>query len=170
MLGRASSTAISGEVCLIRLNVSTHESDGPFERYPWKYLDNSEIGLRDEVEKAVRTTLGSEFHLDALAMGPGSIEIFVLIGTAYYALSRYKSLVESIELLVSQLKTIVQRFFERMAPMHSIVRATWSPGRGLLAAARTRSSSRSHAALVTWYLVLSHAAMLGALLWLLLEP
>lgn len=154
---------IQGDVCFVRLTV--HSRDGePFEERPWRVLDNSNLRLREEIAAVVRENMGSAFEVRALTVGRGSIEIVVLIGTVYYAISRYKNFVESIELMLKQLKEVVKHFFERSAPMSVTVSASWTPAGGLIAAAPV-ASARSNPAL--WYLIVSHAAMLAVILWLL---
>ena len=161
------SGAVSGDVCFVRLSVDTIDGE-PFEERPWRLLDNSDSRLRGELTSTVHETLGPEFQVRSVTIGRGSIEIVVLIGTTYYAISRYKNFVESIELMVRQVKEVVKRFFERAAPMHVTVSASWTPGNGLAGLATLQddaAAERVNPAL--WYLILSHAAMLAVVLWLL---
>jgi len=116
----------------------------------------------------VHEALGPEFQVQSLTIGRGSIEILILIGTTYYAVSRYKNFIESIELLVRQLKDIVKHFFERAAPMRVTVSAAWTPGNGLASVAAPHDDAAAErVSPALWYLILSHAAMLAVVLWLL---
>jgi len=149
----------------VRLTVCQRGDHPPFE--PWHFLESDNFRLREEVEVAVKETLGGEFALTSLTVGKGSIEIVAIIGTTFYAISRWKSFVESIELMVEQLKRVIRRHLEKASPSHPTITATWTPGRGL-ATITQREPRFERASLVTWYLVLSHALMLIALLALLL--
>jgi hypothetical protein len=84
--------------------------------------------------------------------------------------SRYKSFVESIELMMLQLKQVITRFFST-GPTQVSVQGSWSPGTGLAQTA-TRlhggAGGDSHP-IVVGYLVFSHAAMLATVLWLLVR-
>jgi hypothetical protein len=138
------------------------------DEMPWKILSNSEQRLRKEITSVVKESLGPEFEVRALAVGRGSVEIVILIGTVYYVVSRYKNFVDSIELMVRQLQQAVRHFFEISAPTRVSVSGSWTPGAGLwqagVAPAETPRSS-SHLLLV--YMVISHAGMLVVLVWLL---
>lgn len=163
------SGAFAGDVCFVRLSVHTIDGE-PFEERPWQILDNSDGRLRAEISSAVHEALGPEFQVQSLTIGRGSIEILILIGTTYYAVSRYKNFIESIELMVRQLKDIVKHFFERAAPMRVTVSATWTPGNGLASlAAPHDDAAAERVSPALWYLILSHAAMLAVVLWLLVE-
>lgn len=162
-----SEATISGEVCIVRLTVCQDGDHLPLK--PRHFLENDNFHFREEVEAAVKETLGGEFALTSLTTGKGSIEIVAIIGTTFYAISRWKNFVESIELMVEQLKRVIRRNLERASPSHPTITATWTPGRGLVAVTQRGSEPRyENTSLVTWYLVLSHALMLITLLALLL--
>jgi hypothetical protein len=101
----------------------------------------------------------------------GSLEILIVVGTLYYAVSRYKNFVESIELAVAQMKRIVGSLFERRAPQPAAVRGTWNPGPGMALSGRSLLPGADSGVfgILVWYVVLSHAAMLVVLMWLLLS-
>lgn len=160
---------ISGDVCLVRLCVTGSDSDH-LDEIPWKILGNREHRLREEISGVVKESLGPEFEVRSLAVGRGSIEILVLIGTAYYVVSRYKNFVDSLELMVRQLRQAVRHFFEMSAPTHVSVSGSWIPGPGLLQAEGIPQQARASTdRLVLFYLVISHAGMLALLVWLVIE-
>lgn len=160
---------ISGDVCLVRLTV-TSPNDGPLDEFPLKILGNSEQRLRAELTEAVKQSLGQEFEIRSMTVGRGSVEILVLIGTAYYVVSRYKNFVESMELMVRQVKEVVRRFFERAAPVRVVVSGSWAPVGGVIQSSPLQSDpAEGRNTFVVWYLILSHAGMLIALLWLLVS-
>ncbi len=127
--------------------------------------------LKTEMLHATHQILGPEFDIRSMSIARGSIEIFVTIGAVYYAVSRYKNFVESIELLNKQLAGVVRRFFEErfQRPIVADVFSTWEPGSGLvgLAASDTPFSSAAWAYPLLWYVILSHAALLALFIWLL---
>jgi hypothetical protein len=105
-----------------------------------------------------------------MSIARGSIEILVTIGAVYYAISRYKNFVESIELLASQLTGVVRRFLERAMPIKELaVSATWEPGAGLirLEVEHPVPVAASWAYPLLWYVIVSHAALLVLFIWLL---
>jgi hypothetical protein len=160
---------ISGDVCLVRLSV-TSPDDGLLDDFPMKILGNSELRLRDEIADAVKQSLGQEFEVRSMTIGRGSVEILVLIGTTYYVVSRYKSFVESMELMVRQVKEVVRRYFERTAPMRVLVSGSWTPVGGIIQSSPFQPEPvQARNTFVVWYLILSHAGMLIVLLWLLVK-
>jgi hypothetical protein len=160
------SQVISGDVCLVRLHVTSPEDR--LLDWPTKILGNSEYRLREEISEVVQQSLGPEFEVRSMTVGRGSIEILVLIGTAFYAISRYRSFVESMELLMRQLRKVVRFFFERSAQMSVSVSGSWTPMGGIPGAFSYSLEDQNGNTLILWYLILSHAGMLAVLLWLLI--
>lgn len=165
------SLILSGEVLVVRLTVETGREEG--DQILWDITRKESFRLRDEMADAVHKHMGPEFDVRSMSFARGSVELLVVIGTLYYAVSRYKNFVESIELLVAQLKRVVTGFFDqRLGPSSLIsVQGNWTPGPGLAQAAPRLSGGLigESPGLVVWYLVLSHAAMLAVLLWLLVR-
>jgi hypothetical protein len=159
--------AVSGEVLLIRLNVEMGEESENNDTL-WTIAHREAYRLREDMAATVHEHLGPEFDVRSMSYARGSLEILVVVGTLYYAVSRYKSFVESIELCVAQLRRIVIAFFERRMPTPISVRGTWTPGPGLVQSNAGRLDMGDNG-VVVWYLVLSHAAMLTVILWLLLN-
>jgi hypothetical protein len=160
---------ISGDVCLVRLTV-TSPDDVRLDDFAPKILGNSELRLRDEIADAVKQSLGQEFEVRSMTIGRGSIEILVLIGTAYYVVSRYKNFVESMELMVRQVKGVVRRFFESTLPIRAVVDGSWAPIGGIVQSSPLQPEpGQERNMYVVWYLILSHAGMLTVLLWLLIR-
>lgn len=164
------SLTLSGEVLVVRLIV---EADGAEEDdVLWDTARKESYRLREEIAAAVHKHMGPEFDVRSMSFARGSLELLVVVGTLYYAVSRYKNFVESIELLVAQLKRLVAAFFERRLPGPLAVQGNWTPGPGLIQASPRLSGGMIVAesrGLVIWYLVLSHATMLGVILWLLVR-
>jgi hypothetical protein len=155
---------ISGDVCLVRLSVITSD-EGRLDDLRFS-IDDSR--LREEISKSVKQALGPEFEVRSLAIGRGSIEIMILIGTVYYAISRYKNFVESMELMVQQLKEVVRYFFERTTQARLVVNGSWAPIGSITQSSPLRAEIREGKnTFVVWYLIVSHAGMLAVLLWLL---
>ena len=129
---KRANTILSGEVLSVRFDVASPEDGPPFHQEHWSYLDQAGGKLRHEIAAAVKEQLGPEFDVRSLTFARGSITVLLVVGTVYYAISRYKSFIESVELLVSHLKDLIRRFFERLAPMPVSVSASWTPGPALV--------------------------------------
>lgn len=165
---------VSGDVCLVHISIQS--TDDSIDLQPWAIFADRESLLREEFVGIIRHTLGPEFHMRAMTVGRGSIELLVLVGTAYYAVSRYKNFVESIELMVDQMRNLADRLLARQS--RATASASWTPLPPLLGASRFPSlPSASEVAplalsrldLLTWYLVLTNAAMLSVLVWFLIQ-
>ncbi|MCW3996672.1 MAG: hypothetical protein NWE98_11070 [Candidatus Bathyarchaeota archaeon] len=160
---------LSGDVLSMRFLVSIPD-EREFNGKLWMFLQETRSELEAETKKAVLQTLGPEFEVRDISFKRGSIEILLVIGTVYYAISRYKNFVESIEMLVSQLRRIFSRFFERWGPMPVHVSGNWTPGPAMVRI-ETMMSYRpiDVNTILLWYVLLSHAVLLGVFIWLLLH-
>lgn len=164
-------SVISGAVCTVHIVVN---SDFDPEDRAWHLLSRESYGgrLQSQMLAATHQALGPEFDVRSMSLARGSIEIFVTIGAVYYALSRYKNFVDSIELLASQLAGVVRRFLESevLQPVpQGAVSATWEPGAGLvrLETLEPSPSGIAWAYPLLWYVILSHAALLALFIWLM---
>jgi hypothetical protein len=97
------------------------------------------------------------------------------VGTFYMGFSRYESFIKSVNLLVSQLKSVFRRFFERVNPgppdIDIAVTGSWQPSATVLNARASfnLSSGLDYGIVLLVYLLVSHAVILAALLWLLVR-
>lgn len=167
---RTTSSVLSGAVCTIHIIIKNvdSESEDQVLRGLWHPFSD----LRSEILATTHQVLGPEFDIRSMSLARGSIEIFVTIGAIYYAMSRYKNFVESIELLATQLTGVVRRLLDPMInqPISTIsIWATWEPGPGLI-----RLEVEDHPSPVNgfwaypllWYVIVTHAALLTLLIWL----
>lgn len=133
--------------------------------------------LRHEIEEQVLNTLGEEFQVSYFDIRPGSAHIIVGIATAafgiYMGFSRYKNFVESVGLLTSQIGGLVRRIFGQTPIDDNAlnIRAIWSPGPSIVMAGQTLSANGGFDCnkIILFYLISSHAALLGAFIWLVLR-
>jgi hypothetical protein len=134
--------------------------------------------LQEEIQNQVRGTLGPNFDLVNVRIEKGSLTLLIFIGavgTFFMGFSRYESFVKSVNLLVEQLKDFMKRFFGRsvgggaVAPVS--VSGSWEPGSSLAAANSVFAESSGPDAnrILLGYLIFSHAALLGVLLWLVIR-
>jgi hypothetical protein len=161
---------LSGDVFFLRFVVSASEEKQSDERL-WSFLHEMRHELESDIKEAIEKFLSPEFEVRSITFHGGSIEILVVIGTAYYVISRYKNFIESVELLLSHLKRIIHRFFGRLWPQPISVYGTWSPGPALVRAETLYSSYGSMDAIriLLWYLILSHAALLTVVIWMIVR-
>ena len=121
---------LSGEVLVVRLVADPAvEHDVGFL---WTIVANEGYRLREDVNTAIHEHLGPEFDIRSMSFARGSLEIFVVIGMVYYAVSRYKNFLESVDFLITQLKRVVGAFFEHRGQGPFSVRGSWTPGPGLV--------------------------------------
>ena len=134
--------------------------------------------LEAEINTQVLATLGSQFAVQSIDLHEGSIEIFVAltaVGTFFMGFSRYESFIKSVNLLISQVSGLLQKFFGQlpgtatMAPVS--VTGSWQPGSTVTSANQELrdSSGIETYHIVLGYLLLSHAALLSVLLWLVIR-
>ena len=161
---------ISGEVLFIRLTVDMEHGPETNE-FLWRVVEQGSSKLRERMGATIHEHLGSEFDVRSMSFARGSVEILLIVGTLYYTVSRYKNFVESIELLLAQLRRTVSDFFDQRGPGPVSVTGNWTPGPGLVQSAAATSALGVSTSLsaVVWYMIVSHAAMLTAILWLLLN-
>jgi hypothetical protein len=167
---------IFGLVGLLHLSVTTDSEKHDFDLLG--YARELHGRLEAEIEQQVQQTLGAEFEVSNVEFRKGSIEVYVAItavGTFFMGFSRYESFVKSVNLLVSQLRGLLQRFFGQApvgAPgMPVSVTGSWQPSPVITAANQSfdASSGLDSCQMVLAYLLLSHAALLGTLLWLVVR-
>src|ERR1044072_1674707 len=96
---------LSGDVVYYRfiMTMDVFEDEGR----AWETIMVERRGMEEDINRVVRENLGSEFSLRSMTPIRGSIELILVIGTTYYAVSKYKNFIDSLELLKSQL----ERFF-----------------------------------------------------------
>jgi hypothetical protein len=142
------------------------------------YAREAHRELESEIRQQVAQTLGSDFEVLEVRLGRGSITILVVIGAAgtfYMGFSRYESFIKSVNLLVSQLKGTFLRFFERVNPgppdIDLSVTGNWQPSATVLNAREKLGSSSGfdYGFALLIYVLLSNAALLATLVWLLLR-
>lgn len=160
------SLTVSGDIVLLRITVESgnEREDDPL----WSMAREANYELREQISFAVHRYLGPEFEIRNISFTRGSLGILVVIGTVFYAVSRYKSFLDSLALLMAQLQRLITIFFNQRMQIPVSVRTDWSPGPALVVALqRTSASPHDISQLVIWYLIVSHGAMLAVLLWLL---
>jgi len=167
---------IYGFVGFLRLTVRT--GSGDYDNELLGYARELHRQLEDEITNQVRQTLGPEFEVLNIEINKGSITVLVALGAVgafFMGFSRYESFVKSVNLLVSQLKELLQTFFGQAPGGASrppvSVTGSWQPGPVVTAASQVLSESRGidSCQIVLAYLLLSHAALLGVLLWLVIR-
>jgi hypothetical protein len=129
----------------------------------WGVLEEREGDLVLEIEDAARSFFGEDATA-LVTVGRGSLLIDIVV-IGYGALKIYKEVIGNLEWFKGHVEGIIRRFFGPQA-IQIVGTATPSPG---LVSAVPAPPSASPDRLVTRYLVLSHAALLAIVLWLLVE-
>lgn len=111
---------LSGHVCTIRLVASVAEGANSSDDRNLRWLLDHRHGFETEVKEEVAAALGPNFVVTT-GFATGSVEVTAIIatvGVVYLSVSRYKSFIESLDLLVFHLKKVLSRF---CGPMMSTV-------------------------------------------------
>ena len=162
---------VSGDLAFVRLRV-TLPPEREFERTLLEWIEESRGEIEAESSEAAKRFLGPGVEVKIVSIGPGSIEIIAAVVAVYYLISNYKSFAESLELLVRQIRHILARILRRRVPAPPIVTVEWSPGPAfppylVVESVRIRDSNAS--LLLLSYLVISHAILLFALIWIIIR-
>jgi hypothetical protein len=161
--------ALSGDVAYLRFTMTWAGESWQNENRAWEFLQKTKPQLDDQIKEAVRKQLGTEFEVRSTVVLRASIEIIVIIGTTYYAISKYKNFMDSMELLKSQLKGLIRRFVDPDGLEPMTISDSLTPGPTL---ARMDGGLQSAALndpttiILLLYLILSHAALLTLLIWM----
>lgn len=165
---------LSGDVLSLRFIVDIKEEyknkDYSYNHKMWDILTETNGKLEYEIKKVTENILGPQFKVQSVTFRHGSVEILIVIGTIYYAISRYKNFIESIELFKQQLKSLLLNFFGGFFEEPISVYGTWSPGPALAHAQMMLSyDSMDAMKILLWYMLLSHAALLTVFIWMIVR-
>jgi hypothetical protein len=169
--------AVYGTVGFLQFRVKA-DAEEEEDDFLYGYARKTHRELESEIRQQVEQTLGSNFEVLEVRLSRGSVEILIIIGatgTFYMGFSRYESFIKSVNLLVSQLKSVLRKFFERVNPgppeIDISVTGNWQPT-GTVLNAREKleaSSGFDYGLTLLIYLLLSHAALLATFVWLLIR-
>lgn len=160
----ADQMVLSGDVAYYRFIMRMDDFND--EEAAWSQLLEARRPMEDEMRKITQDTLGTEFSVRSVTPIRGSIEILVVVGTTYYAVSKYKNFVDSLELLRNQLEGLIRRFFRRG---NYTVSSSLTLGPTVVAGGMPVANQFDSNKLLLAYLILSHAAMLALFIWIILR-
>lgn len=157
--GRLRGRRVVEEVALLQFTV--HGDTERLELRMWAHLQDDRPFFDAQLRRIVSEALGPEYTTSHITLEKGSINISVGIGLVslygvYQAVSQYKDFVESLNLLADQLKNFIRSFLAQLGPV-LLTGERW--------VRRTNAAERPALTVVLWYLILSHAALLGFLIW-----
>lgn len=159
----------SEEVATLHFSIDIGED---IEADVWDRLQEFQTELELEIRDAVSSTLGTPFVISRLYFRRGTIEVTLGIAlaaayAAYSAISRYKSFVDSLTLLASQVRRILRRFFTRPGAAPPAVSTTVVPSPAVLTPLSQWFPIRDFSACkpLLWYLMVSHAALVALFVW-----
>ena len=160
-----------GEIARLSFTATDHHDDGPRDHL-WHIAESVRTELEGEMNRVTRATLGPSFELQEVQFEHGSLHIhavLVAIEAVYVTVAHYHHFNKSIDLLVRQLRSIIGRVLGRQHPSRIEVVAVWVPT-PMLAAPESEDDEAgpySLQRLVVGYLILSHAALIAVLVWLI---
>jgi hypothetical protein len=158
---------IEGEVVSYRFTMYLLEEGTAYETL-LKRQEDLEQGIRELMGKQVGM---KELELRELTIQRGSIEVLIIIGavtTFFLNFSRYKSFVESLQLLKSQ----IGEQFRRYISHHGVVsiRSSTLLGPSFIPTRSEGVNLDFQVSLVLLlYVIISHAALLTVFIWLLIK-
>lgn len=161
---------LSGHICTVNLSAVTPRHDRPRDENNLGWLRSHSEAFEREIKEEVNAILGPNFRVEQVQYRIGSVEVSVVIATVgivYYAVSRYKSFVESLDLMAFQLRKLIGRY---TGPLDTYVTSGWVAGPALArlpAEVESEDLGPGILLILIWYLALSNAALLGFLFWLL---
>jgi len=156
----------------------TADVEGVDNGFLFRVAQEGHARLELEIRRQVESTLGSDFEVVRVTVDKGSAQILVVLGiavTIFMTFSRYESFIKSVNLLVSQIKGFLRRFFESASPgapgIDVSVTGSWQPSQAVLSAQEKLSASTGldYGLLLLVYLVLSHAALSVLMIWLVIK-
>jgi hypothetical protein len=143
------------------------------------YLYRRAVDSRSDIEGGIRTqvaeTLGNEVQVVEVHFEKGSLTVAVIfgaIGTIYVTMSQYDDFLKGVNKATQQLGGFFSRFFGG-GTRNVRVAGSWIPSPVVTTAHQTLSTPRQPFdvnLLMIAYLIVSNAALLGTLIWLLLRP
>jgi hypothetical protein len=166
---------IYGFLGYLQFTANIQEGD---EAFLYRVAQERHEQLESEIRRQVEKMLGSDVEVLRVRIEKGSVEILVWLGmavTIFMTFSRYESFVKSVNLLVSQIKNLLRRFFESASPaapgIDFTVTGSWEPSQTVLMAQErlSASSSLDYSPFLLAYLILSHAALLALMVWLVVK-
>lgn len=145
--------------------------------------------LQSQLEARVGAQLGQSFELSKMFSRRGSVEIYLVVGGTYGAITNYRNLREGIQYLVADFQGLIRRFSETLiqrevpfSPDEISVVSSWTPSEGLLQSEFDRREDERPKGLknrrsggwrlqrwVSAYLALMNAILVGFLIWLVID-
>lgn len=110
----------------------------------------------------MRSILGPEYNVRDVSIHGGSVELWLIVTTAFAMITNWGSFRQGLDYLISDLRKVIRK----IAPA-KVTDASWSPGPALLQPQlQIPPDLIFETRLIVTYLVLSHAALLAFMLWM----
>jgi len=118
----------------------------------------------DRINASVRGILGPEYNVRDVSIHGGSVELWLIVTTAFAVITNWGSFRQGLDYLISDLRKVILM----IAPAKvKVTDASWSPGPALLQPQlQVPPDMIFETRLMVTYLVLSHAALLALVLWM----
>jgi hypothetical protein len=158
---------LSGDVVYYRFVMRMDEYED--EERAWVTMMKERPVMEDMINRTIRDNLGSEFSLRSMTPIRGSIELILVIGTTYYAISKYKNFIDSLELLRTQLESFLKNFFGGRIASGMRISSSMTLGASTAAGNIAGSGTFDANRFLLFYVLLSHAALLAVFIWIVLK-
>lgn len=175
-----SSESRSPQLSVATLSFTVDDQEGNEQLYSFAVKNKAD--LKRQMNNALSVDIDIPFSVIDLRITKGSVHITADIGVLLSHLhsnpywnfvwdfAKYKALCESLILVSGQVKDLLNRFFGNGVPLAKpTITANWQINPAVVQLA-VRGQNTGSSNLLVWtvcYLALSHAALLGVLIWLL---
>ena len=164
---------LSGDVINLHFKVQVNDNIDMDNRL-WEMLVETEKKLKIKLEESVYNHFHGQLEIKDIFFSRGSVTILIILGSTYYAISKYKSFIESIELLISHIKSILRRHFNTGSPSNLInisdmqITGSWTDGPALTNSVVQPfiSGYQISTNFLLGYLVFSHLIMLATIIFM----
>jgi hypothetical protein len=154
-----------GDLAYFMLSIDSYDDAGVLDTLGSKEKLDREFFL------AVHRTLGQQYDIRIISISQGTAMVLIaisIIGGAYVTISQYHDFVESLELLLDQIKNILRRLLSSYEPS---IESSYliNPRLPVPSMAPSSNSAPAITNNFFWYMVLSNAALLATLIYILLK-
>jgi hypothetical protein len=161
----------SRNIAALKFTISSSSPDSDSSLY--NLFNERRLFFQSEAERIVHSKSDGHLRIEYFSIEKGSITVTIVLGTigvVYYGISRYRSFVESIQLIQSQLKKMFETFISSIS-LNANISDSWQPSDDFVLdmdSFYNEKIDRIQLVLIG-YLIFSHFILLSVLVYLVLH-